>query len=117
MNAKVTLLSVLLLAGCGSTQPGISSPNSGAISAATNAICGFVPAGLDIADLFGVPGAAKAGQAASIICAAVEKRKKELIAQKNASELAGEAPITKLPAGTKISVVINGKTVTGLTSR
>ncbi|WP_434714677.1 hypothetical protein NMA58_27340 (plasmid) [Rhizobium sp. YTUHZ045] len=117
MHAKITLLSALLLAGCTSTQPGIGSPKSGAISAATNALCGFVPVGMDVADLFGVPGAAKAGQAATIICAAVEKRRKELIAQKNASELAGEAPITKLPAGTKISVVIEGKTVTGLTSR
>ncbi|MEZ0003183.1 hypothetical protein [Sinorhizobium fredii] len=117
MNAKMSLSVLIILGGCTSTGDIVGSSSSGAISAATNAFCGFVPSAADVAAIFEITGAAKIKQAATVICDAVNKKKKEIIAQRNATELAGGEAITKLPAGTKVSVVIEGKTVSGLTSR
>ncbi|MGO6740072.1 hypothetical protein ACC732_34870 [Rhizobium ruizarguesonis] len=107
--SSATMAALLAVSGCTTTDPGN-------VSTETIPWCDFIPAAADVAALFEVVGANKMKLASELICNAVNKRKAEILAQRNASEAGGGEVLTSLPAGTEITVVVKGKRISGLTT-
>lgn len=122
MNRRVAAGAVILVlslsTSCTTTDPSVPrDPSSGRVSALTDGLCDFIPAAASVAAIFEVTGAGKIQKAADLICDAVRKRKKEILAQQNAAEADGGEPLKRLPAGTAITVTIEGREISGLTSK
>ncbi|MDX0488365.1 hypothetical protein GOC76_30045 [Sinorhizobium medicae] len=119
----VPLMTLIFLTSC-ITDDTNSAPSgwANALGRSTQFLCGFVPAAADLGALFEVTGAGKVKQASKIICDAVDKKRAELaqvstISPPSTPEEAAQQREASVPVGTSIVVEIQGKRISGLTTR
>ncbi len=114
------IMASLSLQSCGTWEEG----PIGSIVAAIRQSCDFLPSITSIAALVGAPGGEASDKIVTKVCAEVEKirarQKARAEADKKITKLsvdAGKEIPEKLPIGTELEFQIDGKTITGLTTK
>ena len=118
---SVCFLGLAVIGGCKTESEKAAipapKPSTGTVARLVDTTCDYLPTALDIAAFLEVTGAAKAKIVTDKICAAVEKARAKRLADLKAKAPVATRDAVVLPAGTALTVFVDGKRIRGATTK